>query len=376
MANLSRSTFLNSSASSTFDTLTSLTDDLCAIVNAEGRVLHLDSKLRKALNIENPNEYVGKRLGNIIKCSRVSDYNGECGSNRACDYCGANAAFKECLETQTLAKSNATLTIMHGDQRIANEFLVKVRPLANTAQSSQFLVALTDISSQKRNSLYEERLFTMLLSRLSGIYSACSSIAVFDPQTMAEIIMYMQSGLGEMLTQVQDCISLRRAETNTLEVCIWPLVVDDVIKSVLDRVAQQNHIYIKVDNRTSADTTVLADKDVLISALTELLKNAFEYRGSGIVNVRIFEQNNNIIFIVHNVTALDDQARYQVFQRSFTTKANQGRGLGTYMAKLYIEQILKGKISFKSTNSYGTAFIVSVPNGMQWSYSEQTRAIA
>lgn len=135
-----------------------------------------------------------------------------------------------------LVTRDATVSTMHGAQRVANNIFIKARPLPDAGQPSHYLVALTDISYRKRKSIYEERLFKKLVGSLGGIYSARNSIADFDLRILTEIISCMQSGLCERLRQVPDCFSLQRAETNTLEVCIRPLDVDDVIKFVLDRV--------------------------------------------------------------------------------------------------------------------------------------------
>jgi hypothetical protein len=47
-------------------------------------------------------------------------------------------------------------------------------------------------------------------------------------------------------------------------------------------------------------------------------------------------------------------------QRYFTTKKEQGRGLGTYGMKLIGERYLRGKVSFE-TSSAGTVFTFSLP---------------
>ena len=59
------------------------------------------------------------------------------------------------------------------------------------------------------------------------------------------------------------------------------------------------------------------------------------------------------------VIAPDVQAR--IFQRSFSTKAVRGRGLGTYSMKLFGERYLGGEVSFSSSPGAGTVFTVRVP---------------
>ena len=51
----------------------------------------------------------------------------------------------------------------------------------------------------------------------------------------------------------------------------------------------------------------------------------------------------------------------RIFQRSVSTKAERGRGLGTYGMKLLGERYLGGEVSFVSTEEAGTTFSVRLP---------------
>ncbi len=56
---------------------------------------------------------------------------------------------------------------------------------------------------------------------------------------------------------------------------------------------------------------------------------------------------------------MPEDARLQVFQRSFSTKG-PGRGLGTYRIRLLTEKYLKGRVSF-ATGPEGTTFTAEYP---------------
>jgi sensor histidine kinase regulating citrate/malate metabolism len=55
------------------------------------------------------------------------------------------------------------------------------------------------------------------------------------------------------------------------------------------------------------------------------------------------------------------EVQLQVFQRSFSTKARSGRGIGTYSIKLFVERYLKGTVGFTSDEPGGTTFTVTLP---------------
>ena len=52
---------------------------------------------------------------------------------------------------------------------------------------------------------------------------------------------------------------------------------------------------------------------------------------------------------------------YTHLNRSFSTKAKKGRGIGTYSVKLLIENYLRGRVSFISNEEEQTKFIVEIP---------------
>lgn len=69
----------------------------------------------------------------------------------------------------------------------------------------------------------------------------------------------------------------------------------------------------------------------------------------------------HITWEVWNDGFIPDQIQKRVFQRHFSTKANFGRGLGTFSMQLFGERYLKGKVSFTSTAADGTTFRFQLP---------------
>jgi len=63
---------------------------------------------------------------------------------------------------------------------------------------------------------------------------------------------------------------------------------------------------------------------------------------------------------------LDPRVALRVFQRSFSTKAGQGRGLGTFSMKLFGENYLGGRVSFTSLQEAGTTFSLERPAPARW----------
>ena len=64
---------------------------------------------------------------------------------------------------------------------------------------------------------------------------------------------------------------------------------------------------------------------------------------------------------VHNPAAMPDAVRLQIFQRSFSTRAGRGRGVGTYSARLLVEKYLGGTLTFVTAPETGTIFTIDLP---------------
>ena len=100
----------------------------------------------------------------------------------------------------------------------------------------------------------------------------------------------------------------------------------------------------------------------MIRCLGNLVKNAIEASGDGDeIKVFIEEEETKIIINVWNKQVMPRTTQLQIFNRSFSTKREKGRGLGTYGAKLLVEQYLNGKVYFNSNEENKTTFSIKLP---------------
>lgn len=96
---------------------------------------------------------------------------------------------------------------------------------------------------------------------------------------------------------------------------------------------------------------------LLRRVLGNRIKNALEAIPPGrVVTVCCAEQGDGVVFSVHNPGTMPPDVQGQVFQRSFSTKAASGRGIGTHSMKLLGERYLRGQVGFASDEAQGTTF--------------------
>jgi signal transduction histidine kinase len=112
------------------------------------------------------------------------------------------------------------------------------------------------------------------------------------------------------------------------------------------------------------DVALVSDRSLVLRVLVNMVRNAFEATGAGhAVRIASRAVPGGVRLSVHNDEAMTREVQARIFQRSFSTKASHGRGLGTYSMKLFGERYLGGKVSFTSTLEAGTEFAIVLPAG-------------
>ncbi len=94
---------------------------------------------------------------------------------------------------------------------------------------------------------------------------------------------------------------------------------------------------------------IIADRQLLQRVLGNILKNALEATSpGGTVTLACLETFDAMFFLANNSEVIPQEVQLQIFQRSFSTKGEADRGIGTYSMKLFGERYLGGMVDFVS----------------------------
>jgi signal transduction histidine kinase len=108
--------------------------------------------------------------------------------------------------------------------------------------------------------------------------------------------------------------------------------------------------------------TVRTDLSLLSRVLCNMIINALEATDrNGIVRVGTKADNSRLSFNVWNAREIAPEISKRIFQRNFSTKAQAGRGIGTFSMKLFGEKYLGGLVNFESSETHGTVFSIALP---------------
>ncbi|MBN1910223.1 MAG: GHKL domain-containing protein [Pirellulales bacterium] len=336
---------------------------LVLVLNKNRQVIGANQAVFNMLGAE-MDDLLGRRPGEIIGCARPSDGPDGCGTAPGCVTCGAiNAVL---LSQQMSGQCTKECRLSLDGSGPAD--VMDLRVTATTMQIEGEMLTLCtieDISENKRLRVLNRAFFHDVLNTAGGICGFSRFLVEISSNNPAqhELSSKLLQLSDQLLEEIEVQRDLMAAETGDLEVHQDAVLTRKILEDLValyskHQVAQQRHIV--VEDHTSGP--ILTDPRLLRRVLGNLLKNALEATElGGTVTVRCEEESDAVLFKVHNASVMSREVQYQVFQRSFSTKGQPGRGVGTYSIRLLAERYLGGQVSFSSKDGEGTTFTVCLP---------------
>ena len=146
-------------------------------------------------------------------------------------------------------------------------------------------------------------------------------------------------------------------EKETLSLCT---VVDSAV-ALIEKGLQKHHI--EIEKEYDCDEKLSLYKNEMIQVLLNLLKNAQEVlidKEDAKIKVRIYKEKDLMkISVSDNGGGIQADNIEKIFEPYFSTKENQGTGLGLYMSKMIIEEHMNGALYAQNIEG-GAAFIIEL----------------
>jgi diguanylate cyclase (GGDEF)-like protein len=255
----------------------------------------------------------------------------------------------------------------------SRQFWVRSAPLRMGGQEL-LLFIFKEITEQKRREALEQVFLHDLLNLVGGLSSIAGRLQDQGPEPEA-----CAWQLKELSHQLVDEVQSQRLLLGA-EPCGAAEHREVQPGQVLDRLgrlfrhseaAAGRHLEI----RPGAGAPFVCDPVLLTRVLVNLVKNALEAtpRG-GTVKVWHERQQGRRGFVVENPGVMPEEKASRVFERCFSTKACQGRGLGAFGAKLVGEQLLGGEVGFVPHGGTSTRFFIWIPEAGACPAAEPARA--
>ncbi|MBN1387829.1 MAG: PAS domain S-box protein [Bacteroidales bacterium] len=191
-------------------------------------------------------------------------------------------------------------------------------------------------------------------------------------------ISTMQESGQRLLDTINNIIEMSKIETENIR----PVFSETHIPEITDYLSglfkpqtDEKGLKLIINNDTKiGQLKVLTDRNLLISILSNLLKNAVKFTQKGIIELGNLVENDSLIFFIRDSgigIPIDHQEI--IFDRFVQadlalSRPYEGSGLGLSIAKSYTE-ILGGKIWFESKEREGSTFYLSIPYKREMEHS-------
>ncbi len=330
------------------------------ILDRHRQIIAANDTLLHALGIRDPEAIFGLRPGELLHCENAHLGPGGCGTSHKCGKCGAVLAILASQNSGEPTEGECSLTMENDGEMRAAEFHVRCTPMTLASQPVIAFV-LQDISAEKRRDVLERLFMHDLRNVLQGLIGYSELIGTADTELASQMIIALSNQLNEEV-EGQEC--LIKAERGELDVHYSSVDAGEVLGQVKE-VFEQHPISegksLRV-LRLSTDVRFESDIRLLRRVLINMVKNALEAVAPGTTVKLYFDRIKGApVFSVWNPGKIPNDVAKQIFRRSFTTKGELGRGVGTYCMRLLGGQYLGGHVQFTTSEEEGTEFSIRLP---------------
>jgi len=345
------------------DALLKACDGLVAVLNAERQVIALNHALLASLNVGDPSEAMGLRLGEALHCTHSHDHAGGCGCSDHCRTCGAAVAMVSCQKTGLPAEHDCIVSVQRDGKDVDLVFSVKASML-DLDSGSYLLVFLHDITMARCQAELARVFFHDVSNYVQALAGTCQLLAeepTNDTYRLATRADRIATRIGQEIA-VQKTLHI--ADEEDIPLRLESLGVDEVLDELCSLFA--NHTLtsdrLLICEPDHSDRSVHGDRLLLMRVLVNMVTNALEATPRG-GEVRVWGDGTaeDVRFCVHNSSCIPDDITGRVFQRHFSTKGGSGRGLGAYAMKMLGERYMGGKVDFETSAEEGTVFHMTLP---------------
>lgn len=340
--------------------LLSTASGLLAILDANRQIISINDAFLYQFGIKDPDDALGLRPGEILGCKYAQEMPGGCGTSSKCPTCGLVIAFLLSQSERRAADSKCAIAMPQGDSTKDLFFDVHIAPVT-VEDETYFLAFLRDITLDQSRAAIEEMFFHDLTNLVSGIVGAAEMLnyqSHEDPE-LEKYGKWVAVSAERILKEIQ----IQQLFLNENPVKFEPKIETVIVQRVFEDLEKTFHKHPAMGTRILSLTwpnpalMLQTDFTLLLRILINMLKNAFEAAEPGeTVRLWVDESTDSVTFNVWNAQVLPTDVQARIFTRNFSTKANQGRGIGTYSMKVLGEDILKGKVCFHSSPDAGTVF--------------------
>jgi PAS domain S-box-containing protein len=255
--------------------------------------------------------------------------------------------------------------------------LLSLFQFVNASQQTQGLLTLVDITKQKKAEDAKSEFVSLashqLRTPLAGMKWSAELLEMDSPDTLTKnqhkYMDRLHESIARMSVLVDDFLRVSRFELGNFQAEYQTVNLPQLIADVMGELAEKVK-YKKLQLHTDYDPEIInivSDPNLLRMIVTNLCSNAVKYSPDGGQIQVVYKQENGFLKleVADSGMGIPAQDQDQIFSKLFRASnaardVPDGTGLGLYIVREAVS-VLRGKISFTSTEGSGAAFIVQIP---------------
>jgi len=177
----------------------------------------------------------------------------------------------------------------------------------------------------------------------------------------------IQRAARHLLDLITEVIDISKIEAGQLATYQEKFSLEGVISEAVECLQEKLHHKDLILERQTSPLQLYTDRRRLLQCVMNYLSNAIKYTEVGKVVIKAIEQQGNLVLSVTDTgigIRAQDQARlFTQFTRidSPQVRRTPGTGLGLYLTKKIVEEVLQGQVSMTSEYGRGSTFVLHVP---------------
>ena len=338
------------------------------VLNLRRQIVSVNRLLSEELGLVDADSVLGMRLGEAAGCVHSDERAAGCGTSGACSQCGAVNAMLDCITTRRRVTRECRLATGRRAAGGALDFRLHASYLP-VGELGFIVIGLEDIGDEKRRQVLERMIFQDVMGAARDVRDlAAELVRTRSVPGGGETVGRTLGNLSvRLVEQIEAQRMLRAAEQGDLPVEPRETEMTELLHQVVERlrgeqVSEGRTLRLESVRRCRVET----DPVLLARALASLVRNALEATPvGGTVDITCEYDHEIATIAVHNSGVIPDNVQLQIFQRSFSTRNGEGRGIGTYATRLIVERYLGGKVAFMSEARVGTLFLAMLPRRLE-----------
>lgn len=171
--------------------------------------------------------------------------------------------------------------------------------------------------------------------------------------------------VNKLADLVDDLLDVSKIESGKLTFNFQQTDITALLSEVIDRFAEQAaDIKVPIGFNPSPTRQIHCDPYRLEQVFANLISNAFKYGGGKMVNLKVWEEKNDIFVEVQDsgigISGEKIPLIFKRYERAIPDSRISGLGLGLYITKTIVEAH-KGEINVHSELGIGSKFTVRIP---------------